>query len=792
MGDRDLLLGGVVDAVNHERTVDDLRFDPDELTTHGVIVGMTGSGKTGLAIDLLEESLLQGIPTLVLDPKGDMTNLLLGFPGLSADEFAPWVPPGTDAAATAEMWRTGLEGWGITGDRIAALHAKADLNVYTPGSSAATPLNIIGSMKAPVGDDDESRSDEADGLVSGLLGLMGIDADPLSSREHILLVNLVERAWNEGQDLDLGTLVQQVQDPPMRKLGVIELETFFPKSDRTKLAMQINGLLASPSFAAWAEGAPLDIGALLGTTDRPNAAIVYLAHLSEQERQFVVTLILSKVVTWMRSQPGSPQLRALVYMDEVYGYVPPTAAPPAKKPILTILKQARAYGVGMVLATQNPVDLDYKAISNAGTWMIGRLQTERDKARLLEGMTSAGGEVDVAQIDATISGLDKREFVLHQTGTELPSVFTTRWAMSYLAGPLTKGQLGSLPGVEPAGDAPTTAPEPTEALSAATPAAPPVPVEAEVGEDETTVMPEVTEGRSARFVVPATPWLGEVGGSADGNRLQPAVIARLQLFFDETKGDLRHTEEWEAVIPLSGETFDPTALVEVDFDDRDLGSEPPAGRVFVLPEAKLNTKNWWTTAEKALKDHLYARETLDLFQNPELKLASRPGESAEEFAARCQAAADDAMDAEASKLRDKLTSKAERLRDQIEAAQARIEELDDAKENKKRHELLSGAGDLLGSILGGKKSASSIVGKLKGASSRRSTTDAAQSRLETAKVKADAKVEELEAVEADLEDQLLELDDEWSTKAEAIEPLAVGLERNDITVGELGLVWIPT
>ncbi len=792
MGDRDLLLGGVVDAASHERTGDELLLDPDKLTTHGVIVGMTGSGKTGLAIDLLEESLLEGIPTLVLDPKGDMTNLLLGFPGLSAAEFAPWVPPGTDAAATAEMWKGGLEGWGITGERIAELHAKTDLNVYTPGSTAATPLNIIGSMNAPVGGDEESRSDEADGLVSGLLQLMGIDADPLSSREHILLVNLVERAWSEGHDLDLGTLVQQVQDPPIRKLGVIELETFFPKPDRTKLAMQINGLLASPSFAAWAEGLPLDIGALLGSADKPAAAIVYLAHLSEQERQFVVTLVLSKLVTWMRSQPGSPQLRALVYMDEVYGYVPPSAAPPAKKPILTILKQARAYGVGMVLATQNPVDLDYKAISNAGTWMIGRLQTERDKGRLLEGMTSAGGEVDVAQIDATISGLDKREFVLHQTGASTPSVFTTRWAMSYLAGPLTKEQLGSLPGVEPAGGLPAPAAEPTESLDAAAPAAPAPPAEADVGDDETTVMPAVAEGRSTRFVVPSAPWLGEAGGSPDGTRLEPAVIARLQLLFDETKGDLRHTEEWEAIIPLSGETFDPSTLVEVDYDDRDLAAESPAGRVFVLPEAKIHTKGWWTAAEKALKNHLYTGETLELFQNTELKLASRPDETEEEFVARCKVAADDAIDVDADKIRNKLTSKAERLRDQIEAAQARVEELSDAKDNKKRHELLSGAGDLLGSILGGKKSASSIVGKLKGASSRRSTTDAAEARLETAKVKAGAKVDELEELEAELEEQLLELDDEWSTKAEAVEPLAVSLEKNDITIGELGLVWIPT
>jgi len=432
-------------------------YEAADLTTHGVIVGMTGSGKTGLGIIALEEALLQRIPTLIIDPKGDMANLLLTFPGMDARDFEPWISEADaerddmsvsqKAAATADLWKNGLARSGIdAGDRIGRLRSTADFTIYTPGSTSGVPLNVVGSLDAPTGNvDAETLQDEIDGFTASLLGMVGIKADPISSREHILIANIIHHFWSQGRSLDMGTLIGQIQAPPMRKLGVIDLETFFPPADRMKLALQINGLVASPAFAGWAQGETLDIERMLYQPDgRPRAAIVSIAHLSDDERQFVVTLLLSKVVTWMRSQPGTSDLRALVYMDEVFGFVPPTAAPPSKKPILTILKQARAFGVGLMLSTQNPVDIDYKALSNAGTWMIGRLQTERDQQRLLDGMRSAGGEVDIDALSATIASLDKREFVLHSTRSSAPKVFSTRWAMSYLAGPMTRDQIGTL------------------------------------------------------------------------------------------------------------------------------------------------------------------------------------------------------------------------------------------------------------------------------------------------------------------------------------------------------------
>ena len=525
-------------------------IEPADFTTHGVIVGMTGSGKTGLGIILLEEALLRGVPSLVIDPKGDMGNLLLTFPQLRPEDFRPWidereaadagVTPDEFAAQRATLWRDGLAGSGIGPERIAALRGAADFTIHTPGSSAGVPMNLIGSLRAPADASDiETLRDEVEGFTSSLLGLIDVDADPLASPEHILISNLIERAWSTGADLDLATLIGQIQDPPMRKLGVIDIDTFYPAKDRVALALKLNGLLASPSFAAWTQGPPLDIGALLGGDGRARASIVAISHLSDAERMFVVTLLLSKVVTWMRSLPGTSELRALIYMDEVFGYVPPTAAPPAKKAILTILKQARAHGVGLVLSTQNPVDLDYKAISNAGTWMVGRLQTERDKGRLLEGMTSAGGG-DASAIDATISALDKREFLLHSTRADEPRRFSTRWAMSYLAGPMTRDQIKRLTGDREAEAAvPMPTPERSGAVASSSSAAAvgsepvvdatsaPAAAAVELADDETRVAPDVADGVDVRYMDPAAAWAESVGVVAGGQRLEPALAARV-------------------------------------------------------------------------------------------------------------------------------------------------------------------------------------------------------------------------------------------------------------------------
>jgi DNA helicase HerA-like ATPase len=461
-----------------------LELDPADLLTHGLIVGMTGSGKTGLAIALIEELLRQGVPVLAIDPKGDLGNLLLLFEDLKAASFEPWIDPeaarrdGKDvkeaAAEAAASWTKGLAEWGLGASDIASLKRSHDAAIYTPGSRAGISLNVLQSLEAPsapfAGASEDLR-DEIAGIVAGLLGLLRIDADPLQSRESIFLSNLIESSWKAGRSLSLETLVASVSDPPFDKLGALPLETVFPRKDRQGLMMALNNLLAAPSFEVWREGEPLDIGAMLRTKDgRPRLSIVSTAHLSEDERLFVTALLLDKVKTWMRGQTGTSELRAFVYMDEIFGYFPPHPAnPPTKRPLLTLLKQARAQGVGVMLATQNPVDLDYKGLANMGTWMVGTLQTDQDRARLREGLTATG--LDAAKLDRLLDATGKRVFLLHDVHRPAPCLLHSRWAMSYLRGPITRDEISRLmagrakpgatkPATVPSGEGPPVLPPP--------------------------------------------------------------------------------------------------------------------------------------------------------------------------------------------------------------------------------------------------------------------------------------------------------------------------------------------
>jgi hypothetical protein len=799
-----LYLGENIDGA-HQRTGSPVLLPSADLTTHGVIVGMTGSGKTGLGIALIEEALLAGIPTLVLDPKGDLTNLLLTFPSLSAEEFAPWVE-GSDPAAVAQQWKDGLADWGIEAARVQALRDAAAFTVYTPGSTAGVPLNIVGSLEPPAaGVDPELVNDEVEAFVSGVLGLVGVDADPLSSREAILLTNLIHAAWANGQSLDLASLVAQVQQPPIRKLGVFELDAFFPPSDRTALAMKLNGLLASPSFAAWAQGPDLDPASLLfDPSGKPACAIVELAHLSDEERQLAVTLVLSKLVSWMRTQPGSTSLRALVYFDEVMGFVPPIGAPPAKKPILTILKQARAFGVGMVLATQNPVDVDYKALSNAGTWMVGRLQTEQDKARLLDGMSAASGGVDVRAMSDTISGLGKREFVLRRAGKDAPEPFTSRWAMSYLRGPLTRTQISALmadrrpappaPPPAPAVTASTTATAATATTSATGAASRATTSSATASpattDDSVAVAPKVADGVAVRWVAPDAPWISRVGGAPGSTRLAAALVARASLTYDETRADLRHTEEFEAVLLPVPEQADASALVAVDYDPRDLLLAPAGEVTYVMPNAPIATKTWFTTVQRAIVDHLVASRSITVQRNASLKLWSRPGETKELFAQRCEAAADDEAAKLARTLQAKYQDRIVRAQQAVDAAVDRVAETRSIESNRQVQEAVGVGSSLLGALFG-RKSVRSIGRAVGTSANRRGQSATASRRVDTARGRVDDKREALEDLEADLADELRDIADECDQKALDIEDVDIPLEKTDVRVTELVLAWVP-
>jgi hypothetical protein len=785
----DLRLGGHVDPVTHDTTASSAEVRSDDLTTHAVIVGMTGSGKTGLGMVLIEEVLASGIPALLIDPKGDLTNIALTFPSLSAPEFEPWVNPGDAAkarqsvaqfaAAEAARWTEGLAGWDLGPDQVRTLHDAADVTVYTPGSGHGVALNIIGTLDIPTDmGDPQAVQEEIDAYVSSLLNLVHVDADPLSSREHILLSTIINHAWTQGRSLDLAALVASVQQPPVRKVGVLEIDTYYPADERMKLALLLNGLLASPAFAAWLGGQRIDIEAMLRTPEgQPRCAVITTAHLDDDQRQSATSVVLAKLISWMRRQSGTSDLRTLVYLDEVAGYLPPTGNPPTKAPIMLLLKQARAFGVGVVLSTQNPVDIDYKALSNAGTWMIGRLQTEQDKSRLLDGLTSAAGTIDTKAASDTISGLAKREFVMKRASADHLEVFTTRWAMSYLRGPLTREQVTSLAPTDGSADAPA-APAPTTAAGTPTQGAVAdlssgaSPTSRPLADDETPVAPSVASGIPVHHLDPAATWATQVG-AVPGHRFAPGVIARVDLRFDEAKADLVHDEVYEALLFPIPENPAADEFIAVDYDDRDLLDEAPPGAVYTLAPSEITARTWWTRLKRDLADHLYRTMSVDVPANAELRLYGRVGEAEHEFAARCRAAADEAGDREIAALRTKYERKAATIERRIDSAQRTV-----AREEGERASTV--ATDLIGGLFG----RSSI-----GASARRASS--AQSQLARAR----AKVDDLEAGLADLrtelDDEIEGIRSEWDDRAGSISTLEVPLDKSDIRVGDLGLVWIP-
>ncbi len=814
--DGGLRIGGILDPDTEERTGEPMTLDPESFTTHGVIVGMTGSGKTGLGIVLLEEVLASGRPALILDPKGDLANLCLTFPDLAPTDFEPWVDAaearreGVDSAtlarAKAELWKNGLASWGIDGTHIRALKSRASFRVYTPGSDAGVPLNLIGDLTAPAGADPETIREAAESLVSGLLTLAGVDSDPLTTPEHILLATLVADTWTRGDVLSLERLIGHVQTPPFRKLGVFEVDTFLPPADRMKLALRLNGLLASPSFAAWRTGDPLDIDALLWAPDgRPRASVVQLAHLSDEERVFVVTMLLSRAITWMRRQPGTSDLRAMIYIDELFGFAPPTANPPSKTPLLTLFKQARAHGLGVVVSTQNPVDMDYKLMSNAGTWMIGRLQTERDKARVVEALRSADGSVDVKAWDARVSGLGKRQFVLKRTRSADPELFTTRWAMSYLRGPITRGELAQLPadmirsegaagGAPYAGHAAPSSPE--TGTVAATPHAgtvtqtsPAAPADgpAALADDESPLAPTVADGVAVHWLDPAAPWATKVGVGSEPHRLEAGLAGRVRMVFDEARADFRHEVEWEVVFFPLGASVEAADATAVDYDPRDFRENPPDGAVYRLPEVPLDRKSFFNALERALRDRLHRSLSLTLHRNPELKLYSRHGESREAFLERCEDAAEATADEEVAKLRSRYESKLDTARDQAERAERRLRELEVDLSGRRQQELVSGAGTLINIFLGGRKSTRG----LSSIASKRSQTRRTAERLRSAEERLADEREDVEELEDQLARELESIWARWSEVAAQIEPLEVGLEKGDIDVEPLRVFWAP-
>ena len=803
-------LGKEYDAEQSELRDDLLLYESKDLTTHAVCVGMTGSGKTGLCISLLEEAAIDGIPAILIDPKGDLANLLLAFPGLSEQEFRPWVDesaaankgmsPDEYAAATAKKWKEGLASWGQDGARIQRFKDAADVTIYTPGSSAGVSVNILRSFDPPDAKVRASKDlyrERISGTASGLLALLGIEADPVQSKEHVLLSNLFEHAWEHHQGLDLAGLIRLIQAPPFEQVGALDLETYYPSRERMKLAHGLNNLLAAPGFETWLEGSPLSIPSMLHTpAGKPRLSIFSIAHLSDSERMFFVTLLLNEVVAWVRTQPGTSTLRALLYMDEVFGFFPPSAKPPAKTPMLTLLKQARAHGLGVVLATQNPVDLDYKGLSNAGTWFLGRLQTERDKERVLEGLESAagsaGGALDRASMDKMLSGLPGRVFLMNNVHDKKPAVFHTRWAMSYLAGPATRAQIEQLMREKKvaadgaaAADAPVAGTETAPAPAAANaPAAPPKKKRAPRAVDRPALPAEVDE----RFV----PSLGPAEDEG-GVLYRPHLYASSKLHFVRVSAKV---DEWENVALLTpladGKLRSPWSEAQgVHPEDVELESDPESPSRFTkLPAAAMREKSYAGWA-RSLKQHLYRSNTKTLWKSKKPKAVSELSESERDFRVRLSQMVREEREVQLEKLRTKYRKRLETLQDRVQRAELKVEREQSQYDQQKTQTLISVGATMLGALFGRKSLSASTVGRATTATRGAGRAMRERGDIERAREQLATQKEKMAALEEQFEKDAAKLEEAVDPTALALDEIPVRPRKADIEVERVSLVWIP-
>ncbi|BCR06039.1 ATP-binding protein [Desulfuromonas versatilis] len=774
--------------LQQERLTDELvLYDSRDLTTHAVIIGMTGSGKTGLGIGLLEEAAIDHIPVIAIDPKGDLGNLLLSFPELKPEDFKPWVDPreaaekGVDVAEyarrQAELWRKGLADWGQGPERIRKLRDSAELVIYTPGSSAGLPVSVLRSFNAPppaIQDDPDLLRERIQSTATGILALMGVSADPITSREHILIANLLEHFWRAGLSLDVAGLIGAIQDPPLQQIGVMGLDAFYPAKERFALAMKLNNLLASPGFGAWMEGAPLSAADLLYTaTGKPRVSILSIAHLAESERMFFVCMLLNEVLGWMRSQPGTGSLRAILYMDEIFGYLPPSANPPSKKLFLTLLKQARAFGLGLVLATQNPVDLDYKALSNTGTWFIGRLQTERDKARLMEGLEGAAGagSFDRQRMEQILAGLGKRRFLLHNVHEDQPVVFGTRWALSYLPGPLTRDQIRTLmAGRQPEAAAAEAAPTPPPARPVET--GPPL-----LPAGVTQYYLPLRRGAGAGAEVVYHP---RVVGAADVHYLS----SRPPL--DATRRYLLACEPSDSPLPVEWQYAE-----QLELDPADLAGEPASGASFApcpapVHEAK-NFKEW----ERLFTRWIRSGCELVLWQSPGFKTVSAVGESERDFRIRVQQQANEQRDEAVAKLREKYAERTAALEERLRKAEQALSREQDQARRSKLDTAISFGTALLGAFLGRKRGGAGTASRVGTAMRGAGRIGKEAADVERAEENVEALQHQLEELAAEFEREVATLNSGFDAQAEQLTEFRLRPKTADIHVHFVGLAWAP-
>ena len=803
-------IGRKYDMAKGQLTTENVMYDPANLTTHGIVTGMTGSGKTGLCIGILEEAALQGIPAIIIDIKGDLTNLILHFPDLKPTDFEPWLDADEArrqgmtipqmAVTTAEQWKKGLAEWDLGHDDILALKTAVDRTVYTPGSTAGIPVSIVSSFATPDvpwESNKESLREKISTIVTALLGLIGLNnIDPLRSREHILLCNLIETAWSTGKELDLMELILQVQTPPIARLGAFPLDSFFPPKDRMELAMLLNNFLASPTFQTWMEGQPLNIPEILFTKDgKPRHSIFYVAHLSDNERMFFVTLLFAAIEGWMRTQRGTSGLRALVYFDEIVGYMPPVANPPSRPILLRMLKQARAFGVGMLLATQNPVDVDYKALSNAGTWIIGRLQTDQDKQRLMDGLTSATGSVDRSEMDRLISAIGKRVFVMRTAGTALPIVFSSRFAMDFLAGPASRDQIGMLNQMAGASapEKPHDSSVETTTGGATVGAAPKARQVGKGGSVETTsTRPAVPSGVDEFFLptilsvekAAANAGLTGVSDSA-GITYRPALIAQAEIRYLSTKYNLSYARKRTCLLrEVQGSLmpWDDSEWEAQDMDD--IHGSPQPRAVFGSLPSFLSDGKRLVSYQKEFVEWLYRTGTIKIRAHEGLKVYAGPDVSTSDFRKMCDEAVRSKMGTDKDKTDSQFVTKINALKKKIDRAQLDVENKQQQVGRRNTETLVAGGEVLLGFLTKRKRSLNTPLSKNRMANKAKDDLEVAQQTLKTLQ-------DELKQLEEAREAARSSMQDYYAQSVNDAVEIPIAPTKSNIFVELFGIIWLP-
>lgn len=788
-------------------------YDSKDLVTHGVVLGMTGSGKTGLCLALLEEAAMDGIPVLAIDPKGDIANFLLQFPNLQGSEFEPWVNPEDAqkkgqsvteyAAAQAQMWAKGLGEWGQSADRIKKLREKVDINIFTPGSSAGIPVSIVASLAAPpaeIVEDAEIFHERVESCATSLLSLAGVEGDPVQSPQHILLANIFTHCWGKGQDVTLESLVHLVQQPPFEKVGVVAVDDFLSEKKRTEVAMKLNNLIASPSFASWLQGVPLDIQKMLYTPEgKARVSIFSIAHLSDEQRMFFVSLLLNETLGWMRQQSGTTSLRAMLYMDEIFGYLPPTANPPSKKPMMILLKQARAFGLGILLATQNPVDLDYKALSNIGTWFLGRLQTERDKARVLDGLEGAASSQNAkfnrSEMENLLSALGNRIFLMNNVHEDHPVVFSVRWVMTYLRGPLSRNQIKSL--VDPKREAFASLMQSSTPKKAAKSGPPPLPKQKKPADEDAGFLPPSSEEEETTEAAPAgsgfRPKLPdpavEYFQSEGGSNYVPAMLRSATVLFNDTKKKI----SGRATVTLVNEidaanakvNWDKFLDIPRDIDLAKLDREPDDGASFGdLPSAAQKAATW-KAIEKDLTNWIYANYEAEIRYSPLLEAYSNFGESEADFRVRVSQVARELRDKAVEELRAKMMKQAKGIEDKAARAMQKVETQKAQASSAKWSTAATIGTSLLGALFGRKSSVVSATNVNKVGSIFRESREAASAEGEVERYR-----EELKALDQQLSDETQKIRDQYDPTALTFEVVKLTPLKKNITPNAVGILWV--